>query len=284
MARIDSLSIQLQTDQTAKDKLAESYGKVIENLQKSTISSVLKNTDLSGDVASGTVEAKRFANATAQNYGTARGNGYANKINAKPVVIPLDTNKEFIEEVEEKDLRTYGVNGLIERRTANQGGAMKRLLERAFFTEAVTSGSALSLVATKIEEKFEEAIQSIETTSNDFVDGVERDMINIICSPATYGAIRTYLDAGVNNSNVSTAVGEFGQFHGVDVYSSVYLPSGVDFIVMVKGAIAQPVLPSIYNPAKVELSDATAFGMFLYYGTKAVTPELIKYAGTVASL
>ena len=54
MARIDSLSIQLQTDSTAKDKLAEEYGKVIENLQKSTISSVLKNNDLSGDPASGT--------------------------------------------------------------------------------------------------------------------------------------------------------------------------------------------------------------------------------------
>ena len=282
MARIDSLSIQLQTDASAKDKLAESYGKVIENLEKSTISSVLKNTDLSGDPASGTVEAKRFANAIAQNYGTARGNGYANKVKAKPVVVALDTNKEFIEEVEEKDLRTYGISGLIERRTTNRGGAMKRLLERAFFTEAVNSGSALTLTSDTIEGKFEEAIQEIETTNNDFVDGVERDLINIICSPATYGQIRTYLDKGVNNSNVSTAVGEFGQFHGVDVYSSVYLPNGVDFIIMVKGSVAQPVIPSIYNPAKIELSDATGFGIFLYFGTKAVTPELIKYAGTVS--
>ena len=282
MARIDSLSIQLQTDASAKDKLAESYGKVIENLEKSTISSVLKNTDLSGDPASGTVEAKRFANAIAQNYGTARGNGYANKVKAKPVVVALDINKEFIEEVEEKDLRTYGISGLIERRTTNQGGAMKRLLERAFFTEAVNSGSALTLSSANIEDKFEEAIQEIETTKNDFVDGVERDLINIVCSPATYGQIRTYLDKGVNNSNVSTAVGEFGQFHGVDVYSSVYLPSGIDFIIMVKGSVAQPVIPSIYNPAKIELSDATGFGIFLYFGTKAVTPELIKYAGTVS--
>lgn len=280
MARIDSLSIQLQTDASAKDKLAEEYGKVIENLQKSTISSVLKNNDLSGDPASGTVEAKRFANATAEDYGTARGNGYADKIKALPVVVPLNVNKEFIEEVEEKDLRTYGVSGLIERRTANQAGAMKRLLERAFFNEAKTSGSALTLTATSATEKLEEAIQSIETTSNDFVDGVERDLINVIATPAFYGQVRNALDTGVNNSNVTTAVGEFGQFHGVDVYSSVYLPAGVDFIIMVKGSIAQPVLPSIYNPAKIELSDATAFGMFLYYGTKAVTPELIKYAAT----
>lgn len=282
MARIDSLSIQLQTNASYKDKLAESYGKVIENLQKSTISEILKNSDLSGDPASGTVEAKRFANATAANYGTARGNHYGDKVKALPVVIPLNVDKEFIEEVEEKDLKTYGVAGLIERRTANQGNAMKRLLERAFFTEAVTAGSALSLSANTAPTKVEEAIQSIETTNNDFVDGVERDMISVVCSPAFYGEIRNYLDAGTNNANVTTEVGEFGRFHGVDVYSSVYLPSGVDFVIMVNGSIAQPVLPSIYNPAKIELSDATGFGIFLYFGTKAVMPDLIKYAGTVS--
>ena len=282
MARQNSLSIQLQTDPSAKDKLAESYGKVIENLQGKLISAAIKNNDLSGDVASGTVEAKRFANATAANYGTARGHGYADKVKAKPVVVALDTDKEFIEEIEEKDLRTYGIAGLIERRTANHGNAMKRLLERAFFTEAVTSGSALSLSANTVPTKLEEAIQDIETTSNDFVDGVERDMISVVCAPSFYGEVRNYLDAGVNNANVTTEVGEFGRFHGVDVYSSVYLPSGVDFVIMVNGSIAQPVLPSIYNPAKIELSDATALGIFLYFGTKAVMPDLIKYAGTVS--
>ena len=282
MARIDSLSIQLQTDASAKDKLAEEYGKVIENLQKSTISSILKNNDLSGDPASGTVEAKRFANATAADYGTARGHAYADKIKALPVVVPLNVNKELIEEVEEKDLRTYGVAGLIERRTANQGNAMKRLLERAFFAEAVNAGTSLSLSAQTATEKLEEAIQSIETTSNDFVDGVERDLISVVASPAFYGQVRNYLDTGVHNANVTTEIGEFGSFHGVNVYSSVYLPSGVDFVIMVNGSIAQPVLPSIYNPAKIELSDATAFGLFLYYGTKAVTPDLIKYYGSAS--
>lgn len=282
MARIDSLSIVLQTDATAKDKLAEEYGKVIENLQKSTISEILKNKDLSGDPTSGTVEAKRFANATAQNYGTARGNGYAGKIKANPVVVPLNVNKEFIEEVEEKDLRTYGVAGLIERRTANQGSAMKRLLERAFFTEAVSAGTQLVLSGATDLAKLEEAIQSIETTNNDFVDGVERDRIKVVASPEFYGKIRSALDTTVHNANVTTAVGEYGQFHGVNVYSSVYLPNGIDFVIMVDGSIAQPVLPSIYNPTKIELSDATAFGMFLYFGTKAVTPDLIKYYGTAS--
>ena len=45
MARIDALSIELQT--SGKDKLAEEYGKVIENIQEITLASRLKNTDLS---------------------------------------------------------------------------------------------------------------------------------------------------------------------------------------------------------------------------------------------
>lgn len=282
MARLDSLSIVLQTDSSAKDKLAEEYGKVLDNLQGNMISSILKNNDLSGNPTSGTVEAKRFVNAQAQNYGTARGNGYANKVEALPVVVALNTNKEFIEEVEEKDLQTYGVNGLIARRTANQESGMKRLLERAFFAEAVNEGTEFTTTSTDIQTIFEEAIQSIETTNNDFVDGVERDLISIVCSPEYYGKIRTYLDAG--NANVKTNVAEFGSYHGVNVFSSTYLPSGVDFVIMVNGSVAQPVLPSIYNPSKIELSDATAFGIFLYYGTKAVMPDLIKYKGSSASL
>jgi phosphoheptose isomerase len=276
MARIDSLSIQLQTSQTAKDKLKEEYGKVIENVQKRTISALLKNKDLSGDASSGTMEAKRFSNATAEEYGTARSGGKANKIKAKPVVVALDVNKELIEEVEEKDLRTYGVNGLIERRVSNQGNSINRLLEREFFKEAVKEGTKVTLTATKIEEMFEEAILKVETTKNDFVDGVERDMINVVCSPEYYGKIRTYLDQG-NNANVETDIEEFGRYHGVNVFSSVYLPTGVDFVVMAVGSVAQPVITSIYNPTKIELSDATAFGTFLYFGTKAVTPDLIIY-------
>ena len=69
--RITSLNMLL--DPTGKMLLAEEYGKVIENVQKNTISGKMKNTELSGDPSAGTVEAKRFANATSKNYGTARG-------------------------------------------------------------------------------------------------------------------------------------------------------------------------------------------------------------------
>lgn len=47
MARLDALSIKLQNGSSA-EKLAEEYGKVIENIQHITLASRLKNTDLSG--------------------------------------------------------------------------------------------------------------------------------------------------------------------------------------------------------------------------------------------
>lgn len=70
MPRIESLSI--LTQDGGKEYLAELYGKVIENVQKNLVSFGMKNVDLSGDPASGSVEAKRFVNAKSQAYGTAR--------------------------------------------------------------------------------------------------------------------------------------------------------------------------------------------------------------------
>ena len=62
MPRINALNILLESD--GKEYLAELYGKTIEGVQKALISGSMKNMDLSGDPVSGTVEAKRFVNAT----------------------------------------------------------------------------------------------------------------------------------------------------------------------------------------------------------------------------
>lgn len=273
-SRINALSIELQT--TGKEKLAEEYGKVIENINANTLSSKLKNTDLSGDPTSGSVEAKRFVNAEGQAYGTARSGGKGSKVKAEPVIIPIDDNTEYIEEVEEKDLRLYGVNGLIERRTANQQKSIEVELETKFFDTAKKSGTAFTTTATAVEEEIEEAIQKIETTKNNFVRGVPRTMINVIMTPAYYGKLRNKI-ATLPNANSNVASYESGIFNNTKIYSNVFLPDGVDYIVMVDGAVAQPVLPSVYAPKKVDLSDATAFGMFLYKGTKAVMKDLIIY-------
>ena len=284
MARIDALSIELQT--TGKDKLAEEYGKVIDNLQHITLASKLKNQDLSGDPTSGTVEAKRFVNKVGKEYGTARAAGKGDYIKAEPVVIAINDDTEYIEEVEEKDLKTYGVGGLIERRTKNHQDALAVELDTKFFAEAVSQGTSFTATGTpSIEDEIEEAIQTIETTKNNFVQGVPRNMIEVVMSPKYYGKLRNKINA-ISNSNDLGQVKNYeeGTFNNVSIYSNVFLPNGINYVVMVKGAVAQPIMTSIYNPEKVQLSDATAFGLFAYKGTKAVMPDLIIYNGQVVSL
>ena len=265
MARIDALSIELKSG-SAKDKLAEEYGKVIENLQHITLASQLKNTDLSGDPT----------NAQGQAYGTARGAGKGNALKAEPVGIAINDNTEYMEEVEGKDLAMYGVNGLIERRTRNHQNGLAVELDTKFFAEAVNAGTAFTTTKTAIEDVIEEAIQTVETTKNDFVNGVPRNMISIVATPAVYGQLRNKINSIPNSNGLGQVANwEGGIFNNCRIYSSVFLPSGTNYVVMVDGAVAQPVRTSIYNPEKVQLSDATAFGLFAYKGTKAVMPDLI---------
>jgi hypothetical protein len=260
---------------TGKDFRAEEYGKVIENIQKSAISSQLKNTDLSGTPTAGTVEAKRFVNAQSQTYGTARAAGKAQSVPLRPVTVPVDQDREIIEEIEQKDTLLYGVEGTIQRRVANHQTSMTRELELAFFVAANAAGTAITTSVTDIDKLAEAVIQQIEATKNDFVNGVNRDMIALVCDTSTYGDLRGFLDKGANNANVTTAPAEFGMFHGVSTYSSVYLPAKTGMIAMVRGSVAQPVLPLIAPPRELELSKAYAFGIFFSFGTKAVMPDLI---------
>ena len=247
MARLDALSIKMTNGSTA-EKIAEEYGKVIENLQHITLASRLKNTDLSGDPTSGTVEAKRFVNITGQTYGTARGHGYADKVKADPVVVALNDNTEYLEEVDENDLKTYGVDGLIERRTRNHQDALAVELDTKFFAEAVDKGTSFSAtgVNPSIEDEIEEAIQKIETTKNNFVQGVPRNMIEIVMSPLYYGKLRNKINS-ISNSNDLGQVKNYeqGVFNNTQIYSSVFLPQGINYVVMVKGAVAQPIMTSI---------------------------------------
>ena len=285
MARLDALSIELTT--TGKDKLKEEYGKVVENLQHITLASRLKNTDLSGDPTSGTVEAKRFANIVGNTYGTARTAGDAQNVKVSPVVVSLNDNTEYLEAIENKDLKTYGVSGLIERRTRNHQDALAVELDTKFFAEAVSEGTSFTAsgVNVAIEDEIEEAIQTIETTKNNFVQGVPRNMIEVVMSPAYYGKLRNKINS-ISNSNKLGVVPNYeeGTFNNVSVYSNVFLPQGINYVVMVKGAVAQPVMTSIYEPQRIDLSDDIAFGLFAYKGTKAVTPDLIIYNGSVVSL
>lgn len=278
---VDALSIELVT--TGKDKLAEEYGKVIDNVATTTISGLYSNKDLSGDPTAGSVEARRFANVQSQAYGTARSGGAGQAIKAQKVVIPINDDVEYIEEVEEKDLKMYGVNGLIERRTANHQMVMGIDNDVKFFNAMKTEGTAFTTTETDANKILSKAIVALNKTKNRFVNGVPLQMIKVACSPDFYGKIRDYLD-DAKNSHITIADGEIGKFHGVDVFSTVNIPANTDFIVFIDGAVAQPKHPVVYNPTQVGLSKATAFGLFLDMGTKCVTPDLVLYKGSSASV
>ena len=272
MARITSLNILLESE--GKDYLSELYGKVIENVQKALISSGMKNTDLSGDPVSGTVEAKRFANATSRDYGTARSNGKGDAVKASPVTVAIDQDKEIVEELEEKDIKLYGVDGVLDRRANNHVLRMAAELDTAFFKAAADAATQATLTATAVDERLEAAIQALENTKNAFVDGVPRSLMNLVCSTSVYGSIRNALDK-MARSNIDTATEEFFAWHGVRTYSCVNLPAGCDFLVMADGAVAQPVTADQYKAEKIPLSNAYGVELFYHYGTKVVTPDLI---------
>lgn len=278
MSKIQSLSVLVDASPATQEYLAEKYAGVIANVQKMTTSGRIKNTDLSGDPEAGTVTAKRFVNATSQAYGTARAAGAGNKVKDKEVTIPIDQDKEFVEEIEEKDIKLLGVDGLIDKRSKNHAMRLAAELDEKFYLQAKTEGTAFTPAAgvTAIKDIVESAIVTLETLKNNYIDGLDRSMLTVVMSAETYSAMRSYLDTVVN-TNVDTTSEEFFVFHGVKVFSSTRLPAGVKFIVMMDGSVAQPVMSHPYKAERIPLSDAVALELFFYYGTKAVTPETILY-------
>lgn len=274
-------SIKFLLTDNGKDLLAEQYGAVIDNLSKLPVSARLKNQSLSGSPTAGSIEAKRFVNVVSENYGTARGRGSAEAVHVTPVVIQIKDRKEYLQEVEQSDVDMYGVTGLVQRASAAAQAAATRDLDRAFFTEAVAAGTALTTTATTPSARAEALIQAVESTSNNFVDGVDRDLIALVLSTSAYGELREYLDK-VQDGGAAAAQAA-ATYHGVKVYSTTRLPKGTDAIAMHIGAVAQPVRPYVYDYKQIDLSNAYAFGLFLFSGTKAVEPDLIYTLATPAA-
>lgn len=278
MARIDSLNILL--DPSGKALLAEIYKDVIANVEKTALSMIVKNRNLSGDPSSGTVEAKRFANATSKAYGTARTAGKGEAVKVKPVTIKIDQDKEIVEELEEKDIKLLGVEGLLRMRADNHKKTMVRELDKAFFEKAKTGGTVKTVTGTKAGAKVENLILQLETVKNDYVDGVDRDMIHIFLDPTTYSTLRDEIDTEVNNANIDTSIASFGRWHGVWVYSNIRMPADTSMIGMIDGAVAQPVMFNEYAAEKINLTNAVAVELFYSFGTEVITPDLCFYVAS----
>lgn len=274
MARTKAISL-IQTGSTKVD-LAELSGLVIGNIQKDTLASGLKSQSYTGNPASGSVEYKRFKNSVSQDYGTARSAGKGSAITVPPTTVNLNTHKEIVEEAAKFDLDTFGVGNIMARRADNHVDTVAAEFDTAFFQAAVDEGTAFTTTETDIEAIVEAFIQTLETVKNDYVRGVPRNIMRLVCAPSFYGKIRNYLDKNTNNANVDTAAEDFATFHGVRAYSSVFVPSSTNAIIMIDGAIAQPAVIYPYKePEKIPLSNDYGVSMFYDYGTKVLTPDLV---------
>jgi len=281
MARLDSLSIKLENG-IAEAELAELYNQVIENVEGRAVSVALKNQALSGDPAAGSVEAKRFVNSVSNAYGTARSALSGEAIKVKPVTVALDRHREIIEEVENFDLNRMGFGGILGRRIQNHMSSMIRELDTAFFATGYAEGTRFAPQGTKVSAKLEELIVKLETLQNDFIDGVDRDMMGLVVTPAIHSALRLEIDEFPAQDNFYSKAA-VGTYHGVPVFVSNHLPKAtgqvVDAMIMLKEAIAEPVSAAPYAPDRIPLTNATAIPLFYDYGVKAVMEDTIFYIG-----
>ena len=274
MARQDALNIYINGE--TKDKLAETYGAVIEAVQKGAVSEQIKNKNYSGDATTGTVEIDRFKNATVDDLGTARAGGKGKALdNGGKVTVSVDTDKEIVEELSKKDIKLHGLSGMAEKRKANHIKRMIAYLDSEFFACAEKEGTKVELAGDTVQAKIEELILSVETTKNDFVDGVDRDMIVVTVTPTVYSTIQNYIDSVPNSLTGLTDE----LFHKVRIFSNHRQTKPA--IAMIEGAVAQLVTTDEYDAEKIPLSNDIALELFFSKGTKAVMPDLIKYADAI---
>lgn len=284
MALTQALSI--YTSESAKADLRNVIVGVFENLGKAAISQKLKSRNFAEKA--GSFEFKRFANATVNAYGTARTAGKGQKIIAPPIIVNLDQNKEIVEEVNFFDAESFtneNFTAFINRRKTSISLSVQRQLDRDFFAAVASGGKATGIAidtAEKLVPQFESVILKLEETSNEFVDGVDRQYMALVLSPELYGKIKTELNDCYNFSG-TVADELFKGINGVACFSSNHLPSGTDYEIMTMDSVAQPVMLTDVDVEKIQLSNEYAAEVFFRYGTKVLAPELALYGAKAVS-
>lgn len=271
----DSLNvIKYGTDEKAK--LAEILGGVLDNVFTSAVSEELKAKNGSGEPESGSVEYKRWANATIQDKGTARAAGKGNALNDDPIIVNIDTDKEIIEEFQGKDLRLYGVPGMAEKRKENYKSQIKAYLDREFFACGYAEGTkVVRTEGATVQDIIDNMIVTAKTLKNDFVDGMDAEDLALVLDSTYRKAMKNVLDELPNGTSPSN--GAIGSYDSVIVRESTRMPAGCHAMLMRKESIAQPFYVSEFDLEKINLDDAYALEDFLYKGTKALTPDTIFY-------
>lgn len=274
----EALNIMMQ-DGTTKENLKEVLNGVLENVSAKAISEQIKAKNGSGNPEGGMIEYKRFVNAELKDKGTARKAGKGDKVKAKPVKVYINDDKEIVEELQGKDVKLYGIDGMAERRKVNHQSAIIRYLDREFFKE-ILKGTKVD-AKESIQDTIDDLLQKARNLQNDFIDGIESDMLVIVVDSKYRKGMKKILDELPNGTDPKEQA--IGMYDSVRVYESIRMPAGVHCAVMMDGAIAQPYYVSEYSAEKVPFDDAVALEDFLYKGTQALMEDTIFYVRDEAS-
>ncbi len=268
----EALNIMLQDGET-KDNLKQVLSGVLENVSARAISEQIKAKNGSGTPEGGVIEYKRFANAELKDKGTARKQGKGDPVKSKPVKVYIDTDKEIVEELQGKDVKLYGIDGMAERRKSNHQSAIIRYLDREFFAK-VLEGTKVEAKA-NVQDTIDDLLERARTLQNEFIDGIESDLLVIVVDSKYRKGMKKILDELPNGTDPKEQA--IGMYDSVRVYESNRMPKGVRCVVMMDGAIAQPYYVSEYSAEKVPFDDAVALEDFLFKGTKALMEDTIFY-------
>ena len=275
MAKTESINVLL--DPSGKMVLNEAYGVLTDRFASASISNFLKNKNYSGDMSSGSVVIKKFQNGTVATYGTASTNGYGTALKGTEVTINLSNRKEIVDQVEQADISEMGLQELVNKRADSNSKTMEIDLDKAFFSTAYSTGTETDSSSTDIKDIVEDMIVEVESVENSYYNGIDREFISIVLTPALYGELRTYIDT-TNTANVTIGEDVIPTYHGCKIFKSTRLPEGVDAIVMMDESVAQPLYVNDYTAEKVPYRDAIALELFYNYGTGNIYgSEVIRY-------
>jgi len=273
----DSFSI-YQSNGTDKAKLREIIVEIPGMISKLLVSGLAKNKQVSGDPASGSVKVSRFIGSTVRDYGTARGNGFGDKLKDNYVTVLLDEEKEVVEEVNNFDLRQYGLEGILEKRAGAVAFAYQNHLDQEFYKVAEDEGTEVTSEGDTVLKRFDSIVRAVATVKNGNVNGVPRGMIVVTLSPEAYDEVQAKIDELPNPVEGGVKI---GTLHGVFVMENINQTE--EMIAMAMGAIAQPSIISNIKFGEVPFSNEQAITFFFNYGTKCVMPDLVMYGSIVDS-
>lgn len=264
MAKTESINVLL--DPSGKMYLDEAYGVLTDRFASASISNFLKNKNYSGDMSAGSIVIKKFQNGAPATYGTAATAGHGDYLKGVETTINLSTRKEIITEVEQADIAEMGLQELVNKRAASNAKSMEIDLDKAFFSTAYSTGTETQSASSNIQDIIEDMIVEVESVEDNYFNGIDREFISIVLTPALYGELRNYVDK-TTTADFTLGEKEIVTFHGCKIFKSTRLPDGVKAIVMMDEAVAQPVYVNDYDAEKVAYKNAVAIETFYNYGT-----------------